>query len=177
MNCYCKMQIGLSGMCRVLCLKYLILLKSYVTIMSLQFRPSQMFWQQMDVEHLSRFLNSKENKHQILLNSNSSQAGLSDCCDIMLRKQVDGLALVVSSCWKGREVYTSEDTGTTFYWYQEELDSHQWGLLTCTSPTECKYLTWLPDCLQGMNDAVLQMWSREMKIMQIKWDSTKIIST
>merc|ERR1719450_435035 len=43
-----------------------------------------------------------------------AQAGLSDCCDIMLRKQVDGLALL------------------------------------------------------GMNDAVLQMWSRDMKIMQIK---------
>jgi len=42
------------------------------------------------------------------------QAGLGDCCDILLRKQVDGLALL------------------------------------------------------GMNDAVLQMWSRDMKIMQIK---------
>jgi len=43
-----------------------------------------------------------------------AQAGLSDCCDVMLKKQVDGLALL------------------------------------------------------GMNDAVLQMWSRDMKIMQIK---------
>merc|ERR550532_3025670 len=49
------------------------------------------------------------------------QAGLSDCCDIMLRKQVDGLALM------------------------------------------------------GMNDAVLQLWSREMKIMQIK-KLSKLIS-
>eukprot|EP00090_Calanus_glacialis_P019699 TRINITY_DN30207_c0_g1_i9.p1 TRINITY_DN30207_c0_g1~~TRINITY_DN30207_c0_g1_i9.p1 ORF type:complete len:747 (-),score=240.74 TRINITY_DN30207_c0_g1_i9:43-2283(-) len=42
------------------------------------------------------------------------QTGLSDCCDILMRKQVDGLALL------------------------------------------------------GMNDAVLQLWSRDMKIMQIK---------
>ena len=36
------------------------------------------------------------------------------------------------------------------------------------SKCKCWIWDWDWDCLQGMNDAVLQMWSREMKIMQIK---------
>ena len=59
----------------------------------------------------------------------------------MLRKQVDGLALMVS------------------------LVSSMYFIIT--------HLLDIPpmfdaNTLQGMNDAVLQLWSREMKIMQIK---------
>ena len=87
------------------------------------------------------------------------QAGLSDCCDIMLRKQVDGLALMVSLVQGDR---THDKTYRLYV-----VNSSRLSFQLIMIPMQCPAM-FDANALQGMNDAVLQLWSREMKIMQIK---------
>ena len=86
------------------------------------------------------------------------QAGLADCGAILEKKGVDGLVmqnipkdtkiptcdlLLDGNVKKSNQIYSG--------WFQI------WNHLKCLQ------------ALLGMTDSVLQMWSREMKIMQIKW--------
>ena len=88
------------------------------------------------------------------------QAGLADCGAILEKKGVDGL--VMQNIPKDTKIPTCDllldgnvkNTNISLCsgWFQI------WNHLKCLQ------------ALLGMTDSVLQMWSREMKIMQIKWD-------